>query len=144
MLENGAWFRSFRVGVLLDEVKLLLSKWSIALFGLLWILVLIELWKPLLDLDDTSFRSSVVRFVLGWVPGASEFWYLYRMLHWMTMLAVVLAHCCIFLVEFHRPSFIAYAILAQSIKGFMLKHWLFCVNAVGSLASSNSKAPAHG
>ena len=58
---------------MLDKVKLLLSKWSVALFGLLGITVLVYVREPFLDLDNALFGSSVNGFLLGWVSGASEF-----------------------------------------------------------------------
>ena len=75
-------------------------------------LILIWLRKLLLDLDDAPFWSSVASFVLGLVPGTSEFGYLYRVLHRMGMFAVVIAHCSFFLVQFNGASFITDAVLA--------------------------------
>ena len=68
---------------MLDKVKLLLSKWSVALFGLLGITVLVYVREPFLDLDNALFGSAADGFGLSRVPGASEFLIvnLDRMLH---------------------------------------------------------------
>ena len=66
---------------MLDKVKLLLSKWPVALFGLLGITVLVYVRQPFLDLDNALFGSSAGGFVLAWVPGPSELLNLYGMLH---------------------------------------------------------------